>query len=268
MKYTKKRVYKKRVYKKKIHVKKPVVSLAVKKYVKKELHKELENKSVFFEITSFVGSWVGDITMKMTPLTPYTGYMQIPQGVGEGNRIGNTIRTRKVMLRYVITPNQYNLTTNNKPLPCDFQLFLGNVKQYKGVLPTASDVGYLFNNGNSSVAPTGYLTDLISPIDKDHWSIFKTWTHKVGNSIYNSSNGLNPNSEYFANNDYKFNIIRKMDITKYYPKVIKFDDSLYSSECNGLFFFYQAIAANGDVIVNGQYPMLMNYSVIFEYEDA
>ena len=106
MKYTKKRVYKKRVYKKKIHVKKPVVSLAVKKYVKKELHKELENKSVFFEITSFVGSWVGDITMKMTPLTPYTGYMQIPQGVGEGNRIGNTIRTRKVMLRYVITPNQ------------------------------------------------------------------------------------------------------------------------------------------------------------------
>jgi len=245
------------------------VSLAVKKYVARTLHTQIENKSQQYGLSGIpFGSILGTPALNVTPITPYAGYLAMTQGTTQNARVGNTIRPRKVMFNYVLYPSAYSATTNNLLTPCEVMFWLCSVKQHKGVLPTTTDIASFFQNGSTSSPPTGLLVDLISPINTDVWTVHKSWTHKVGNAIYNGSGGIQGVNEYFANNDFKLNIVRKHNVTKYVPKVIHFEDGTSSSQSNGLFVMYQCISAAGATIASGQTPMTISYEIIFDYEDA
>ena len=150
-----------------------------KKYVKKSISRNIENKTVEINAGQSFGSYLEDNTLNAYPMLPYSGYMSIPQGVTQGTRLGNEIRIKKVMLNYVLRPAPYDATFNANPQPFEIELMLGYVKQYPGVLPNNADTVRLYQSGATSFAPSGSLRDIISTINGDVWHISKDGDTKL-----------------------------------------------------------------------------------------
>jgi len=262
---------KKRLLKKKgglrKRVSKPKVSLSVKKYVKRALHAEIENKQIAASVTTSFGNINESPDLNAYPILPYSGFLTLPQGVTQGTRTGNQCKIRKVYLNYVLVPLPYNATTNTTPVPLHVQMFLGAVKQYKGILPQSADINLLFQLGGTSLAPGGTVLDLTYQVNKDNWDIKKMWMHKLGMANYGGT-GTNPGFQSYANNDYKLNVVNKMDITKHCAAAMKFNDGNSTHQGANLFLMFQAVASNGLALAATQVVAQLQYSVIIEYEDA
>jgi len=234
--------------------------------VKRTIHSQIENKTQSQREQLSFGSANESPDLNAFPITPYVGGLTILQGTAQNNRIGNTIKTRRVMLNYVLRPQIQDALTNPVPQPVIVQMFLGRVKQYKGIAPTVTDMNFLFQLGNTSTAPTGTLLDLVYVINTDDWDIKKQWTHKLGFQNYSAT--TQPQWANFTNTDYKLNYIRKLDVTKYCPATIKFDDNSATNNGNGLFFFFQAVKAVGDTSSATTLLAHIDYFITYEYEDA
>lgn len=258
---------KKRVYRKKRVVRTKRVSTAVKKYVKSTLSRTIENKTAQVNFTGSFGNILESPDMNMYPMLPYSGYLTIPQGVRQNERTGNEIKTKRVMLNYVLTPVEYNAISNPGPQPVEVQMFLGYTKFSPGELPIALDLSSLFQQSSSSIAPNGSLRDLISVVNTDYWHIAKRWTHKLGFASYTGTGGFG-GSQFHANNDFKLNIVKRLDITKYCTKTIKFNDGVSTQQGKNLFFFYQAVASNGGIYPSTTQLASINFWVDYVFEDA
>lgn len=243
------------------------VTLGVKKYVKRVIARNIENKTVEINYGQSFGSYLEDNTLNCYPMLPYTGYMALGQGVTQGTRIGNQIKVRKVMLNYVLRPSPYDAVFNTNPQPFEMDLMLGYVKQYPGVLPNSADTARLFQSGATSFAPSGSLRDIISTLNTDVWHIAKRWRHKIGTANYGGT-GANAGQQYFNNNDFKLNVVQKMDITKFCNKNLRFNDGGTAIEGKNLFFMYQALAASGGTFTATQLPANIEFWISLDYEDA
>jgi len=243
------------------------VSSAVKTYVNKTIHMQIENKNVQLNSSTSFGNILQSPTLNVAPLTPYTGALLIAQGVGSANRTGNEVKTRKVMLKYCLFPKAYSAVSNSTPRPSYIQFWLGYVKNSSGLKPIASDFDQLYNYNNTVNPVLGQLFDLNQTINTDYWCIKKYWTHKVGFAV-NTSSGSDGNNANYANNDFPYSVVKKLDITKYYPKNLKFNDVSATISGPGLFFFFQCVTANGDTLAASQLPVNLQWQLGVEFEDA
>ncbi|AXH73490.1 MAG: putative capsid protein [Circoviridae sp.] len=264
----KRKYLKKRGMKKTRAPRAPRVSESVKSYVKKTIHSQIENKSVQINPGPVAfGNVLESPDFNAYPMLPSAGYWSINQGTGAGSRIGNIIKTRKVMLNYVLFPLPYDSGTNVFPGPVEVRMMLGYVKNTPSFVPVAGDITFLFQAGNTSASPVGTLKDLISVYNTDYWSIKKSWTHKLGFSAY-SGTSVTPNQQYYQNNDFKMNVVKSLDITKHCPKTCIFNDTAATTNTKNLFFMYYAVASNGNVLSNITLPVRIDYWIDYQYEDA
>lgn len=259
-----KRVVRKRVYRKKSTKK---VSTTVKRYIKREIGRKVETKTAYVNNQITFGNINQSSTLNFAPILWYTGYHTLASGVLDGQKLGNKVSIKRVLLKYVLFPQPYDITTNPIPQPIHVQMFLGRVKQSKSLLPSAGDVAMLFNQGSTTVSPTGNLTDLNGMINKDYWDMKKVWEHKLGFSAYTGS-GSSAAPQYYQNNDFKYNVVRTMDITRMVNKLALFNDSANSVQNGNLFFGYQSLAASGGTTGAATINCKINYSIHIEYEDA
>jgi len=268
MKFSKPVKLKRKAYKSKTLSKpKPTVSLAVKKYVKKSIAVNVENKMATANYAGLFGNAQANPSLYSYPMTPYTGYMTIGQGVVQNGRIGNSIKVKKAVLRYILRPNGYDVSNNPAPAPVVVDMFLGRNRVASGDQPLAADMNFLFQNGNLSFGPVGNLNDIISETNKDYWTIKKRWQHKIGYSAATGSGAVAAN-EYYANNDFKLNVIKRLDITQHYPKTLKFNDGTNQVQGPGLFLFYQCLSANGGTNGSTVLPCHITFWIDVQYEDA
>jgi len=246
------------------------VSSAVKSYVNKTIHANIENKQVQTQVGLTFGNILENATLHVYPLTPFPSYLEIQQGVAQNQRTANEVRVRKVLLKYVLYYTKYNPETNNNLMPIEVQLFLGYVKNSSGILPIASDFDNLYQYNNTVNPILGNLSDLNQKINTDYWTIKKYWRHKLGYStVLNSDAAVNPTAyANYANNDFKMNIVKTLDITKLYPKLLKFNDVSITLQGAGLFFFMQALAADGTTLSGSQNPCSIVWQLDVSYEDA
>jgi len=267
----KKRSYKKRMPAKKRYArggrKSSVVSSAVKTYVNRTIHRQIENKNVQLNNSTSFGNILQSATLNVAPLTPYTGALAITQGTGSANRTGNEVKTRKVMLKYCLFPKAYSAVSNTTPRPSYVQMWLGYVKNSSGLKPIASDFDNLYNYNNTVNPILGQLFDLNQSINTDYWCIKKYWIHKVGFAV-NTSSGSDGNNANYANNDFPYSVTKKLDISKFYPKTLKFNDVSTTISGPGLFLFYQCITANGDTLAASQLPLNLQWQLEVQFEDA
>ena len=258
-----KRAYKPRARKPRVSS----VPLAIKQYVNRAIHVDQENKTMTVNYAGLFGNSTANPSLYSYPITPYTGYLTIPQGVGQNQRIGNEIKIRKVFLRYVLRPQGYNVDNNPFPAPCQIDMYLGRTRICPGDQPIAADFNNLFQSGSASLAPVGSLNDLVSNPNTDYFTIKKRWSHKLGYANYQGTGAINAN-QYFANNDFKLNVVKKLDITKLCPKTLKFNDTLNTVQGPGLFFWYQAVNAGGGVNGSTVLPAHITFWIDIQYEDA
>ena len=99
----------------------------------------------------------------------------------------------------------------------------------------------------------------------DLFHICKTIRHKVGNSVYTDYQSIKPYN-YYTNNDFKYNVTRSVDLTKYINKVLKFNDT--TSTCDtGLYVWMTAVPADGQIGFADK-VLRMSYIIRYDYEDA
>lgn len=254
-----------KVYKKKLMRKpKRSVTLAVKQYVKKQIHTNVENKLIQTYVPNqTIASCLVTPGLMTFSLIPYTS---MTQNVGQAGRIGNKIKTMKCLLKYVITPYPYSVTLNPNPRPHNVVIMIGKVKNAKALTPTAADFQSLFQFGAASAPPQGTLGDLVLPVNKDYFQVYKTIIHKVGFESFNNA-GVAPNFQHYANNDYKLNIIGTVDCTKYCPSNVLFNDITANPTNDGLFCWVWSTPADGSAYA-ALTPNIMTYNVMYSYEDA
>lgn len=267
----KKRQYRKRASTRKRSAagkRKSSVSASVKKYVNRAIHTNIENKSIQINpgALSF-GNVLESPDFNAYPMAPLSLFWTIPQGTGQGNRIGNQIKTRKCYLNYILRPNNYDVSTNPIPQPVEVRFMLGYVKNTPSFAPISGDIAQLFNAGSTTVGPVGSLKDLVSVYNTDYWTIKKSWTHKIGYAS-NTGTGSLPGSAYFSNNDFKLNVLKRMDITKHMPKTCVFNDTSATTNTKNLFFMFYAVNSGGGIASNISLLANIDYWIDFHYEDA
>jgi len=243
------------------------VSVGVKKYVKRAISSDIENKCVQVNQQISFGSITESPDMNAFPMCPLNSYWVISQGTGQGARLGNRIKIKSVHLNYVLRPNPYG-EFNLAPVPCNVLLYLGYVKNAPSYAPTsATDFSQFFQGGNSVYAPAGTLKDGISIINKDWWVIKKRWIEKIGYA-FNDGTGAIPGNQYFANNDYKYNVTKRLNITKYCQKTCVFNDAAGGQTNRNLFLMYEAVSSTGFNLGATALPINIDYWIDFVYEDA
>lgn len=268
----KKRNYRKRVTKAPVKRaggrKSSFVSAPVKKYIKRAIHANVENKRAFSNQSYAVGNINNSSTLYVRPLTPNSGgLLTIDQGTGQGNRIGNKCKTLKAMLRYTLFSLPYDAVSNPLPVPSEVMIVMGFVKSAPASTPNAGQVALLFQGGSSALAPQGDLGDLILPYNSDVWTIKKVIRHKIGSSSVEGT-GSQPSRQFFANNDFKYNAVRALDITSIYPKNLVFSDTVQQIQNAGLYIMIQAVNANGTISNAATTSVFFDYCIDLTFEDA
>lgn len=243
------------------------VSVGVKKYVKKAISAEIENKSVQINQQVSFGNYNESPDFNAFPMNPQNSFWTLGQSVGAGGRVGNRIKIKSVHLSYVLRPNPYDVTFNPNPVPVNVLLYLGYVKNAPSFAPVAADFLGFFQSGSGVQAPFGTLKDTVAVINKDYWVIKKKWMEKIGYAA-NDGTGSIAGNQYFQNNDYKMNAVRRMDITKLCHKTCVFNDGTGGVLNRNLFFMYEAVSASGFATGATTLTANIDYWIDFVYEDA
>lgn len=243
------------------------VSTAVAKYVRNAVSRNIENKTVLEKNEIAFASYFANVDLKVQKISPNTSWSApIDQGVGQGQRIGNTIKTRKLLLKYVLYPSPYHATITDQPQPQEVIIWIGYLRNNRLKTPDVSDFNTFFQNGSTTSAPYSNLWDVTLPVNMDLFHICKTIRHKLGTAIYTDYNGIKPQS-YFANNDFKLNCSRSIDCTGYINKTLKFDDQI-SDPDTGLYMWMTAVNSDGTTGNVNVSTVGMFYTVRYDYEDA
>lgn len=256
-------------YKKRSYRRRGVSASAVKAIVKKAISRNVENKTVqyFSSGTNIRNSAATDYFSTIIPCTPYGSVLDIPQGTGQGNRIGNRIKIKNLVFKGVIYPNQYQATNNTIPQPVQVVLWFFYRRSQPSIIP--SDLFGFFQEGNVTRNFQNDLTDVNGTVNNDSYRLLTKRVFKIGYADYETSTaGLQPASMSFANNDFKLNRTFKINLTKYAIKMPKFTDSSQTPTSRGIFCIPQVIAASGGKLPGTQLLANMSYELSLSYEDA
>lgn len=199
------------------------------------------------------------------PLSPYTSYLNLSQGVSQGQRVGNKVRTVSLIMKGSLNALAYDAIYNPKPQPVIVKMWVYYAKASPTTLtPPAFD---WFQLGGTSAPMTGYLTDLWAPINTDQYTVLKTKIFKIGNSIA-SGTGNQPGAQSYANNDYKLNALFSFNLTKLCPKIVRYNDNTTQPSSRILLMAIQCVQADGSLPASAaQTPVNLSYMMTYRYSD-
>lgn len=250
-------------------------SLAVKRYVKQAIHKQIENKGVAQSVAktmcniSNLANFTSGNILQLTPSVQTNYIYTITQGTGAGNRTGNQVKLRNAVLKFVLYPTSYNVTSNPNPKPLNIMMYIVSGKK-SIVSNSVADIATICNStiyklGSTSSAMSGNLYDAVSYINTDVLQIHHQEVFKLAPGEYYTPNATQAN---FNNNDYKYNIVKRLNVTKYLPKVFTFDDANNNATSKQVFAIFAPVYADGTGMASTVFCSAIFASVDITYEDA
>jgi len=250
--------------------KKQKVTDAVKAYVDKRVNQNIEDKQNDYGVIANIGNIYSSNTLDVTPLF----YFPPAQNATISGRIGNQITIKKLFVRYILWPTPFDITQNPEPRPQEVMIYFGRLRANKMLQPDAQSFQRFYQQGTTASAPTGDLRDCISIVNSDLFTIFATRRHKVGTASYLGDNtvssGGDPAQQFYVNNDFKYNVMGSIDLTKHMTKKQTFDDDSFPQVgVSQVYMWTQSINADGTLLTTSTIrPIQFYYSVICRYEDA
>lgn len=243
----------------------------IRRVVKKELHKQLEDK---MSLTQLTDANTSGTTLVLTPSTSTLPYVlnlnpTIAQGNNAFTRVGQKIRIRQYKLDIQLVISGASVTAG-VDVPMNIYWAVLKVRQDTDTL-TASDLNLLFWNGASSntqfLSGSGY-----APLNRLNDEYFHVYAHnfkrpiKLGLENYATGAGGSPAS--WPNNDYKSNVRFSLNLTKHFSKVCRFTNNTNASTNNNMFMVFYVQKANLDIAtVNWDPPAIFPFQTIL-FEDA
>jgi len=226
--------------------------------VKRALMQTVEKKELNFYASaqSLAGySNAGQFSSQIVPISPYGVGMDIDQGTGQGNRVGNRIKTKSSYITGILYAQQQNATYNPNPKPCEVLIMV--YKIIGGGNNVETNLSNLFQNGSTSGNPTGSLADLTFPINKDKYRVMYRKVFKIG-AADNTGTGSSIGQQYFANNDYKRNQRFYIPLTKYMDKNVRYQDTSLTCQNDTLYLLILPLMADGTTNVGGNALLPIN----------
>lgn len=205
--------------------------------------------------------WTGS-SISIAPSS--TGFV-IPNGTGQGNRIGNIIRTKRAFVKGILHQNAYS-ATNLQPLPVQVRMLIFKDKFNKSGQPAAVALD-LFQTGSTSIGPQNDLVDQILDINKDRYQVYHDSVMKLGFAAYNGTGTL-PDFQGFTNNDFSLNCEFNIDITDFLPKRIMYNDTSAAPMNDNLWMIFIPSVATGSILPAASTLVNMSWSATYEYTDA
>jgi len=245
-----------------------VANKNIKKIIRNEISKSAETKKVQFynydrnlvtpiDSSTFLSSNIFPVGIDPSSIT-------ITQGTGQANRVGNVVHTKKLMFRGTFAPRPYDSNFNQNPQPVQIKMWICYDKRTPIDVP--NPMSTFFQNGNASKGFQSDLVDLWAPVNTDIYNVLATKTFKLGCADY-VGGGSSANNQFFSNNDFGLNCNFSIDLTKHYPKTVKFNDTTGVPTTRGLFCIITYSAASGGQFVLGTTAVNMQYMLSYEFDD-
>lgn len=221
------------------------------------IHRQAENKQIPAAIfrNNRITNTLTDNVLQVIPLTP-----NIVQGTGEGERVANSVSTRKAMVYFSAHMFQISTASNSDP-PKYLDIYIYKFKPSND--QTAITLTNFLNFGSTSIA---YDSSTIPesgafPINKDKF-ILKKHIRKL---LWNP----NPANIYAQGSRHIMNACAfKIDLTKYLKQTIQYNDAVTNLVTNDNLYLSCVYTNNDDQAyatntVVGEFDTLLTY----EYED-
>ena len=266
---SRRKTYKKRVYKRKSYAPKRKMS-SVKKLVRREIARNVEDKNSQLFVTTnrlYIPGNASFPTNNIFPVCVEPTAIVIPQGTGQGQRIGNKIKIKKFHFKGTLCPGVYDATFNVQPVPMQLKMWIFYDKKNPTEVPNPTVSNDFFQNGSSSSGFSNDLIDMWRPVNSDRYRVLASRVFKLG-AASNTGTGSSATLQYTANNDFKYNCNFSFDLAKYMPKIVQFEDTSTVPSSRGLYCMFQYVSATGSIIGTTQYCVESQWMLDCVYEDA
>jgi hypothetical protein len=249
----------------------------LKQVVMQVLDRQREQKEATGGATLFPGvlqsgsvSAAGNI-ITVSPSSLASSLVVIPQGTDNGQRIGNRVTTKKLIHVLSLVWAPQNAVSNPNPIPYIIRVYWFKRKGQTTTLPglpqlTTTATADFFELGNAagSAGFTGDIIDYGKYLSQDDYIYCTHRDYKVGAG----NNAQQPNTSYanFSNNDYHFTVVDRVDLTKFCPKSIVYDDA-DNVNVSSIFCVCQLVAASGEAVSASITPITWKNQVLYKYTD-
>lgn len=245
------------------------VGKAIKAYVKKAIHKQAELK-VASPLTGQnqairgYGFYGGPTQLACYDITPV---LTIPQGTGDGQRIGDRIKVKTLNIKgYVNLDSSFANDAIYRKNPMYVKMFVG--RRIDTITdPNALTGGFskFLQAGPVSSPPTNLPPDMYRYVNKELYRVFATRMFKIGVSA--PSNVPNDSAQW--NNDFKFSKNFSVSLSKHID-VVKYSDGGNVPSNVAFYVWFLVCFANGSAInnVDNNTPLEWHYDVNCTYYDS
>lgn len=191
--------------------------------------------------------------------------IDILQGTGNGQRVGNKVRVKKFMMKGTLLPKGSDVN-NPTPKPMQVKMYFFYDRTNPTAVPNPLADFYQFNSTSSAI--TGDLTDLWCPVNEDKYRLLGVRQFKIGFQEYwSGSNVASTLGTGFPNNDFKLNANFSVNLKKWLPKLVRYNDNNADATSRGLFCMVLPVWADGTVAPNTTLMARMDWMFECQYED-
>lgn len=199
-------------------------------------------------------------------LTPFGGVFEITQNATVTGRIGNKITCKRNRWTLIMHPNPYQATTNPSPCPLLVSVVLFYERESPLLYPQNIQNDFFFY-GSTNQGMLADPTDNYAPYNTEKYRILKVFKKKVGSSGYTGT-GNAPAYNFFANNDFSYNWVLKINVAKYAPKRITYANNAVGPKTRGVFMAIHYSRADG--VIDTPATSALNIQLVgdFRYSDV
>ena len=245
------------------------------------LNYSIQNKQLFNVASA---DWLSSVVNLLPEATGgSTWQYSCNQGTGESDRIGNEIRPTSLMLTGVLRANlAFDNTGNYNPCPLRVTMWIVRIKKH--LTDSSTNLEQIVDNtffqaGNTSSGMFGTTLDLTRTPNPDQITVVMKKTFYLGASDYVSGFAVNSGnnvSQRYADNGTTISRMFRINLTKYLPKKLTFNDGGNTTPVNArkMWFMITTQRIDGSISqtslgnYTGPVPAFIDYGLEMKCKDV
>lgn len=240
-------------------VRKARVSKTVKRYVKRAISSQAENK---YTIARYTNQPI--VTAVNTTMTNITLLNPLQAGSSRHSRVGNSVRLKRGYVKGFV--NLLPQGVNNPEGTCiGVKIWMLASSQYNeiGLLSGSSMASAFYRSDTTPSGPQGNILDLVLPVETENFKVYGSKTIYLGTT---GATSTFPSTSVTAYDNSRFSVPFSFSFSKYY-KLLKFNDTSSSSipTNRNCWLCFQAINMSGTA--TAVQPAEFHAVVVNEFED-